>query len=408
MQPRKIRLEICGILAALLMTLMLPRGAVAANNTKVLYKFKGSPDAAAPMGNLIFDHAGNLYGTTFAGGLGAGTVFKLAPNSDGSWTESVLYAFCSLTQCADGAFPMAGLILHGADLYGTTSSGGSGSGGVVFKLAPNSKGSWTESILYSFCSVANCIDGAYPFGGLTSDAVGNLYGTTQEGGGVLNCNGGSLGCGTVFKLVHKSGGSWSETVLYNFTNGSDGGQPLAGVILDTAKNIYGTTSSGGNNGQGVVFKLDTSSIETVLHTFEGIDGSTPVAGLIFDAVGNLYSTTYVGGENEEGTVFKLRRNTNGNWTERLLHSFRDHPAAGPVATVTFDGVGNLYGTASDGAVFKLVRHSNGGWDYRTLVFFSSEHPYGGLIFDRSGNLYGSATNCFVGKNCLGIVFEITP
>ena len=151
----------------------------------MLYSFcpRNCRDGAFPFASLIFDQAGNLYGTTYEGGAhGSGTVFQLAPNADGNWRESVLHSFCSRTNCGDGAFPFASLIFDQAgNLYGTTEDGGAhGDGGTVFKLAPNADGSWRESVLHSFCSRTNCGDGAQPEAGLIFDPAGNLYGTTSR------------------------------------------------------------------------------------------------------------------------------------------------------------------------------------------------------------------------------------
>jgi uncharacterized repeat protein (TIGR03803 family) len=257
----------------------------------VLHTFTGSRDGSIPMGRLVRDTAGNLYGTTEFGGSsigsGSGIVFKL--NSTGK--ETVLHRF---TGGADGGEPVAGLIRDsGGNLYGTTGGGGSFGWGTVFKLDTAGK----ETVLYSFTDGA---DGATPYGSVIRDAAGNLYGTASMGGAIEACAG---GCGTVFKLDT----SGKLTVLYTFT-GDDGRSPYAGVIRDPAGNLYGTTRSGGNGGTfspGTVFKLDATGKETVLHNFVGgTDGADPVAGLIRDAAGNLYGTTPDGGAGA-GIVFKI-------------------------------------------------------------------------------------------------------
>jgi len=265
----------------------------------VLYSFAGYPDGANPEAGLVMDTAGNLYGTTNSGGsflfgpfpfLGpfpydGGTVFKVDP----SGSETVLHSFAP--NGGDGAIPYAGLVMDTAgNLYGTTESGGSSGNGTVFKVDP----SGSETVLYSFTNSGG--DGAYPFAGLLMDTAGNLYGTTTQGGSSNN--------GTVFK-VDSSG---SETVLYSFTNsGGDGQSPEAGLIMDAAGNLYGTAHGGGSFGNGIVFKVDPSGSETVLHGFTGSggDGADPEAGLIMDKAGNLYGTTAFGGSSDNGTVFKL-------------------------------------------------------------------------------------------------------
>jgi uncharacterized repeat protein (TIGR03803 family) len=275
----------------------------------VLHTFIGLSSGAFPAAGLGRDNAGNLYGTTEEGGdsacgsgfsFGCGVVFKL----DTTGRETVLHR---ITVSADGAFPAAGLVRDNAgNLYGTTEEGGdlscgSGSGfgcGVVFKLDTSGR----ETVLHRFTGAA---DGGTPAAGLVRDAAGNLYGTTR-GGGDLACEIG-FGCGVVFKLDT----SGRETVLHRFTGGADGSAPLAGLVRDNAGNLYGTTEEGGEL-PGVVFKLDTTGKETVLHRFTGgADGGYPAAGLVRDAAGNLYGTTVYGGDLACysgmgcGVVFKL-------------------------------------------------------------------------------------------------------
>jgi uncharacterized repeat protein (TIGR03803 family) len=273
----------------------------------VLYRFTGGADGAIPHSGVIQDTDGNLYGTTEAGGencddltQGCGVVFKLSKTRK----LSVLHTFTGSFTGNDGAIPIAGVIRDAqGNLYGTTSSGGANVAGTVFKLSTTRK----ETLLYSFCSIQNCPDGASPDGGLVQDAQGNLYGTTYEGG-EKDCGVLLQGCGVVFKL-NKTG---HEIVLHTFTAGTDGAMPFAGVILDTKGNLYGTTVFGGASGAGTVFKLSKTGKETVLLSFTGgADGSLPLAGMIL-AKGNLYGTTYEGGDlfcsDHEGcgVVFTLR------------------------------------------------------------------------------------------------------
>jgi len=252
---------------------------------KVLWSFGGSPnDGANPTSDFVFDSAGNMYGTTQTGGNstnvsclrenlmpGCGTVFELSPNSDGSWTETVVYNFCAnypTGVCPDGQQPTAGLAMDSAgNLYGTTRQGGvscavDGAGcGTVFELSPPSVqgGAWTQEILYVFCSMGQnpCPDGALPTSHLTLDSAGNLYGTTTEGGG------GAWYGGTVFELSPENG-AWTEAVLYAFcTTGElyhcpDGTNPQAGVTFANLGNLYGTTEWGGSpsgGGTGTLFEL---------------------------------------------------------------------------------------------------------------------------------------------------------
>jgi uncharacterized repeat protein (TIGR03803 family) len=231
---------------------------------------------------VIRDSAGNIYGTTQTGGTaGAGVVFKV--NAAGE--ETVLYSF---TGGSDGGFPYGGVVQDSSgNLYGTTNGGGTAGFGVVFKLDT----AGNETVLYSFAGGA---DGGLPYSGVIRDSAGNLYGTAQFGGTAY--------AGVVYKLDTAG----QESVLYSFTGGADGGQPYAGVIRDSAGNLYGTTIGGGAAGAGVVYELDTVGQETVLYSFTGgADGGQPYAGVIRDSAGNLYGTTNSGGKESSGVVFKL-------------------------------------------------------------------------------------------------------
>jgi uncharacterized repeat protein (TIGR03803 family) len=256
----------------------------------VLHDFNGQ-DGAEPYAGLIFDGAGSLYGTTSLGGTktccGFGTVFKLSPGANGKWTETVLHRFNG----KDGANPYAGVIFDAAgNLYGTTFSNTDGES-TVFKLTRGATGKWTHTVLHNF----NGKDGGGPYGGLIFGADGNLYGTTAGGG--------AYGDGTVFKLAPGAKGKWTEMVLHNF-NGKDGAHPDAGLIFDAVGNLYGTTYQGGNSkacgGCGTIFKLAPGThgkwTETVLHSFNGHGGDGPFFGsLIFDTAGDLYGTASMGG-----------------------------------------------------------------------------------------------------------------
>jgi uncharacterized repeat protein (TIGR03803 family) len=281
----------------LIVTLVYAPNAWAGAKFKTLYKFKGGSDGNIPQAGLIFDQAGNLYGTTVGGGAhnNKGTVFQLTPNQNGGWTEHTLYSFCSRTNCTDGSQPLAGLVFDQAgNLYGTTEGGGAqNNGGTVFQLTPNQNGEWTESVLYSFCSLRNCTDGEAPRVGLIFDEAGNFYGTAAYGGGH-----GVIGGGTVFQLTPNQNGEWTEHVLHHFcsrTNCADGSQPLAALIFDQAGNLYGTTLYGYYD-LGTVFQLTPNEsggwAEHVLHSFCSrmgcADGLYPSAELSFDQAGNLY------------------------------------------------------------------------------------------------------------------------
>jgi len=408
-------LILLSILPVIVIGFFVAPGAPAQTKFKTLHTFTLGPDGYNPHASLIFDQAGNLYGTTELGGYYSdGTVFELTPGADGRWKEILLHTFGA----DDGAMPLAGLIFDQAgNLYGTTSQGGSENGGGVFKLAPNSDGSWTETVLHAFCSLDKCRDGAKPWASLIFDQAGNLYGTTVQGGPSSEC---TYGCGTVFKLTPNQDGSWTESVVHNF-NGGDGAQPSASVIFDQAGNLYGTTAEGGSQDSGVVFKLapnqDGSWRQSVLRNFSSgndHDCRFPLAGLIFDQAGNLYGTTENGGAYDSGVVFQLTPNSNGIWKEKVLITCSSENGMFPWAGLVFDQAGSLYGTTTEGGpanlgvAFKLAPNSNGGWDKTVLHAFRGhpeEHPYAGLTLDNAGNLYGTALG---GDYSLGSVFEITP
>jgi uncharacterized repeat protein (TIGR03803 family) len=269
---------------------------------KVLYTFKGR-DGAYPSGGLVFDPAGNLYGTTYSGGKGPGTVFRLSPRSGGKWAETVIYAFQGKL---DGSDPVAPLTWDAAgNLYGTTLYGGSSRGagkGTVFELSPSSGGGWTESILNRFTGGR---DGDQPFAGVIFDAAGNLYGTTWVGG--VKCAPLSQRCGLVFELSPESGNTWKESVIYDFLKVKNA-IPEAGLVFDSTGNLYGTTA--GASCCGAVFELAPAPgggwKETTLHTFTGgKDGGVPRANLVLDSAGNLYGTASSGGSVNDGVAFEI-------------------------------------------------------------------------------------------------------
>ena len=384
-----------------------------AQTYKVIHRFT-SVDGANPYAGLTMDAAGRLYGTTFQGGTsGQGTVFRLTP-SGSSWVLSPLYNFRC---CSDGAFPRS-RVIFGPDgsLYSTTGAGGGGCGGsgcgTVFNLRPPSIACkaalcpWTETIVHAFGER----DGPAPAGDLLFDAAGNLYGTTDQGG--------LYGGGEVYELT-SSGGGWTENILYSFAAGSLG-YPDAGVTLDKAGNLYGTTRGFQYGG---VYQLTPSRAgwtENQLYVFQaGADGGLPHAGVIFDRAGNLYGGTSDFGAGLAGTVFELMPSNDG-WAFSVLYSFAGYPGEnGPWANLVMDAAGNLYGTTLGdgtyalGAVFKLTP-SPSGWTYTSLHDFTGPegaNPYSSVIFDARGNLYGTASAGGRHDVCnggCGVVWEITP
>jgi uncharacterized repeat protein (TIGR03803 family) len=396
---------------------IIPNGG--SGSESALYNFSGGTDPKSPYAGMVFDKAGNLYGTTQLGGANSmGTVFEMAHNPDGSWSESVLYSF---TGSADGGQPSAGLIFDASgNLYGTTNFGGSGNCnqgcGTVFKLTPGS-GGWTESVIYTFTGGS---DGREPYARLLFDAAGNLYGTTLLGGNVNSVC--STGCGTVFKLARTSNG-WTESVLYAFAGGTDGASPYAALAADSTGNLYGTTYGGGAYASGVIFKLSPASsgwTQSVIYAFTGSrDGKSPFGDIFLDAAGNLYGTAFQGGSRGYGVVIRLAPNPRGGWYARVLHSFANAPSANPVAGLVMDLAGNLYGTTlaggkanscgtACGTLFELSPVSGGGWSYQVVHVFGQGadgyHPSGDLILDAAGNMYG--TTQAGGAQGAGLVFEI--
>jgi uncharacterized repeat protein (TIGR03803 family) len=372
MQRKKFPIPLGATLMVVIVTLVLVSGAWAVPTYKVLYAFAAGNDGATPEAGLIFDSAGNLYGTTHAGApCGGGTVFKLTPNPDGSWTESTLHSFgCGY----DASQPIAGGLTfdQAGNLYGTTAFGGGkgncfyGNGcGAVYKLTPNPDGSWTENVIYSF---SGGTDGNAPQSSLIFDSAGNLYSTTAYGGELSGgCYNGTMGCGTIFKLVPNPDGSWTESILYSFTGGSDGGVPTTSLILDAAGNLYGAAYEGGAHGFGNIFQLtpnpDGTWTESVLHQFTGgMDGANPDSQLIFDASGTLYGTARYGGDSGFGTVFKLMPDSKRDSSGRVLYRFQGgHDRGNPLAGLIFDAAGNLYGTTWLGSVFELKPLPSGRW-----------------------------------------------
>jgi uncharacterized repeat protein (TIGR03803 family) len=399
------------VLSALLLIAARP---AQAQTEVVLYSFASNPDGANPP-SMVTLNGGNLYGTTHSGGLGYGTVFELSPNGSGGWEESVLYSFTGGT---DGANPEYAYVIFDSqgNLYGTTYGGGANGDGAVFELSPGET-SWTETVLYSFCSAPNCADGENPVSGLIMDSAGNLYGTTWTGGagtGTLNgavfelspsggtwtehviydisstyagltMNGGNIfGAADekIFELLPNGSGGWYPKVIYTFNSAdasTEGSNPDGTLAFDTAGNIYGTTYSGGSHNDGLVYKLTLGTkgkyTRSTLYTFD-TEGTNPLSGVVLDTAGNVYGTTTQGGVHDDGNVFELMAPSGtGSYAHKIVFSFSGENGNESEADLLLSG-GYLYGTTylggsnGDGAVFEV----NPAATVTTTVLTSSPNP----------------------------------
>jgi uncharacterized repeat protein (TIGR03803 family) len=443
------------VFAALAFAFVLPASASWKEN--VLYSFQGIPDGATPVGSVVFDSAGNIYGATQDGGsedcnsiYQCGTVYELS-KENGLWTETVLYVFQGNAK-NDGASPFGGLVMDGSgNLYGTTAYGGTGDCvllgsklgcGTVFELLPPAQkgGAWTETVLYSFPSSQY---GYVPWGDLVFDKAGNLYGSTIFGGGKgTTCDPYYQYCGAVFELSppKKKGGAWTEKVLHAFAGGTDGKNPNGGLLLDDEGVVYGTTSIGGNQlcdfgkvevGCGVVFELVPPAnsggkwAEQIIYRFtDASDGASPNGGLLFDAQRRLYGSAAGGGSTSYGTVFRLSGAVGPQgWSETTLYTFMDRDDGEDPGPLTFDQSGTLYGTSiggqsNRGVIFQLSppRHGD-SWSLSVLYSFKGapdgDHPAAKLVFDSLWGLYsstqwgGTGTNCITGEDGCGTVFKVS-
>jgi uncharacterized repeat protein (TIGR03803 family) len=397
---------------AVLSTLLLIPGRPAQAQTEsLLHAFTGASDGGEPYARLTSDGAGNFYGTIEIGGLGYGTVFKLSPNGKGDWNETVLHTF---TGYSDGGYPFfTSLIFEGeGNLYGTSTGGGPTGHGVAFKLIPKGK-RWVETVLFSF-GKDDSVGCADPWGGVIMDSVGNLYGTCL--------NSGFPQTEAIFQLS-QSNGVWKQKMIYNYDSAADnnGG---GGLTMDASGNIFAVLSAAYDS--PTVVKLSPNGNggwnPTVLRTFG--NKIFPEGAPVLDKAGNLFGTTQAGGAHNMGTVYKLSLGKNGTWTERVLYAFKGGKTdgLGPYAGIAFDGAGNIYGTtifggkSNNGTVFELVAPvGKGSYEEKVLWSFAGADgrwPLGSLILDSAGNLYGmtqsgGGTGCYALKGC-GVAFEVTP
>jgi uncharacterized repeat protein (TIGR03803 family) len=428
------------LVATIAATLCFSATFATGSNEFIVHRFGPPPNVQGclPQGNLVADSAGNLYGTADCGASNRGVVFKMTrpvPPST-AWTESVLYSF---TGNQDGLMPVEGVIFDAAgNLYGTTVDGGVFGLGMVFELSPPPAGqnSWTETVLHSFQGGAS--DGAMPTSGLIWDHSGNLYGVSWVGGHAArgNC---PQGCGAVYELSPPaaSASPWTVTVLHSF-NVVNGANPFGNLVFDAKGYLYGTTLHGGESNFGVAYKLAPSTRTfIVLHVFSGADGAQPNGGMTFHGRGVLYGTTGAGGGSSGvgcgnvgcGTVFQLvpPTITGGAWTENVLYAFTGlDDGAGPNPGVIFDAAGNLYDAASGGGgaectpeatgcgvVFKLSPPAAGGstWTETVMHAFPSSasdaaFPSSGLILGEHGILFGIAESNGINATDGGAVYGI--
>jgi len=436
-----MRRSVLGAILTLLFAVFVwpkPLGAQQARG-KVIYQFQGGADGSGPYSDLTIDAAGNLYGTTQEGGIacngysyGCGTVFELVRTKSG-WQHQVLYRFGGTTaQSSDGQAPKAGLVFDASgNLYGTTSWGGKPGCGTVFKLAPNSRGGWSESILYSFGCFGS--DGFSPDADLVFDNQGNLYGTTPVGGtGTGFCGGelwGAGGCGIAFRLSPNGDGSWTKTTIYNFQGAPDAAIPIGALVPDGKGGFYGASQYGGAgacgtgdgessppDGCSAVFELTPSAggwTESVIYSFFRGRGfaRNPSGGFIVDGSGRLFNASSDGG-NGLGTIFQLD-NTAKGWSQSVLYRFSGDPdGRAPVGRLakgpqnTWFGVTKNGGASGYGTVCSLAS-TEAGWEERVLFSFDSvSFPEAGPAVDSQGHIYGTTLDG--GSQHGGTVYEVIP
>jgi uncharacterized repeat protein (TIGR03803 family) len=372
-----------------------------------LATFNGAGNGASPKDGLVTDAAGNLFGTTSTGGSGgSGTVFEIVKTGTNTYAAPITIA--SFAGTSNGGTPLGGLVVDAnGNLFGTTSGGGSKGDGTVFEIAKTGSSYGTVNTIATFSGTSGTTLGSTPDASLTIDAAGNLYGTTSAGG--------SDGQGTVFEIAKTGSTFASPTILATFT-GANGGGPYGGLVADASGDLFGTASYGGANGDGSVFELAKSASTYTLKTlvsFNSTNGQTPDDTLLIDSVGNLFGTTYNGGSGGEGTIFELNSSNNYALTTLINLNYQtgENPYAGLVANIG----GVLYGTtvnggtSSDGTVFALAPSSSSGTGYgslTTLVNFNGtngKNPYGSVIVDSFGDLFGTTKGG--GTYSDGTVFE---
>jgi len=377
--------------------------ASASTTYTVLHAFRGKPDGGGLVARLALDAQGDLYGTTTGGGVyGLGTVFRLTP-ADNRWKETIIHNFCpDYPTCSDGDLPREGVTVDKVgSVFGTT-------GYTTFELSPSPSG-WDFQVILNT--------------GTSELALG-------EGGGLFAESGPGVCKGGDILKLKPDGGNWVVKDIYDFclhnNQFTKGNSPNYGLSWDNAGNLYGVTDDGGRNGYGVVFQLEHTPQgwkEHVLHSFrlDGQDAFFPQAGVVVDAAGVVYGSTMQGGSERCGgpgcgTIYKLTQQPDGHWKETILFRFPDWVKSGyPLGTLAMDSAGNLYGVAggggnacSCGVVYKFVHNPDDTWTYKVLHRFKGTDgalPVAGVILDAKGNIYGTTSTG--GKGGYGVVFKIT-
>lgn len=444
------------VLALVGIAIVLVTNSWAASSENVLYRFQGflgqQADGFLPSAGVTLGPDGAIYGTTLYGGtggclLGCGTVFRLAPAKGGGFTETIIHNFQGIL--VDGQSPTSSVVFdHSGNLYGTAPGGTHGCG-IVYQLTPTQGGEWTETILHNFDAFGGhkdgCLDGGgsnLPTSSLVFDSKGNLYGTTNKGGGGDSNFFCTNGCGTVFQMTPNADGTWKERVLHSFPKfgrSTDGSVPEDGLLIDASGNLHGTTYLGGPNGAGIVFRLAPVRggvwKETILFRFRSkATGEGPRGGVVMDNAGNLYGTTTIAGACNQcaGLVFKLSPTSKGEWKETVIHTFNTNnhnDGVFPQDGLAIDSSGNLFGTTlygggkgmsicgntdGCGTVYELSPSANGGFAEHILFRFAAGQDGGvplddRLVMDTAGNLYGTSsvggTVIFQNGDTGGVVYK---
>lgn len=400
---------VSSFVAAVVVTFALCVPRAQSQTYKIIYSFTGGAEGG-PTGGLAIDASGNLYGVTESGGnYGAGTVYELSPGSGGTWTKTEVYSFGLTT--GDIYLPTSNLVFDAkGNLYGMTPAGGANGSGGIFELSPGSNGTWTEKTIYSFTGGTDIVSFQ---SALAIDSGSNLYGYL---GSAVFSNGTSTS-GGVFELESESNGTWTEKILHTFLGADDGVSPYGGaLVVSSSGHVFGM-ASGGPHDYGIVFELAQAAPgvwnEKIVHVYKGgADGSYGFGGpMAIDPAGNVFGTS-------TWSVIELVPGTNGTWTKKILHNFAGgRDGAYPEAGLTLANSGKLFGTTNQGGarygtVFELAPDSNGTWTERILHRFTPSSGDGfypstsSVVVDKQGNVYGTVNDG--GFANAGIVFEVTP